>query len=294
MKKILLGAFISVFLLTGCKSESNHDDDDTVRQRIEEQEALAKASREELETALSERDELLALINEINESVSEIQSVENIVSINGVGEVSKKNEITNNLAAIKSSLADRRIRLADIEKKLKDSKLSNSKLLATIDGLKKNIDEQTKTIEDLTVKLENANRKIAALDNQVDSLNSTVANVTDERNKAQNDAINQANIANECFFAVGTKKELKEHNILESGFLRKTKVLPDDFDKSYFVKADQRTLRVIPLHAKKAKVITAQPANSYEIYDQNGQKVLQITNPSSFWEVSNYVVIQID
>lgn len=293
MNKLFISAFISVFLLTGCKSESSHDDD-TVRQRIAEQEALAVASREELEAAINERDELLALINEINESVSEIQSVENIVSINGVGEGSKRSEITNNLAAIKSSLADRRTRLADLEKKLKESKLSNSSLLATIDGLKKHIEEQTQTIENLTASLESANQKIAQLDNKVDSLNTTVSDVSKERDQAQNEAVNQANLANECFYAVGTKKELKEHSILESGFLRKTKIMPEDFDKSYFVKADQRTLRTIPLHAKKAKVVTAQPANSYEISEQNGQKVLRITNPSSFWEVSNYVVIQID
>lgn len=294
MKKLFFLAFISVFALTGCKSESSQDDD-TVRQRLAEQEALANASREELEAALTERDELLALINEINESVSEIQSVENIVTMKGVGEGSEKTNITNNLAVIKTTLADRRNRLADLEKKLKDSKLSNNKLLETIEGLKKHIDEQTLTIENLTASLENANRKIVQLDNQVDSLNSTVSDVTKERDMAQNEAINQANIANECYYAIGTKKELKEHNIVESGFLRKTKVMPEDFDKSYFVKADQRTLRTIPLHAKKAKVVSsAQPTNSYEIVDQNGQKVLRITNPSAFWGVSNYVVIQID
>lgn len=294
MKKILIWGFISLFALTGCKNETKNDDD-TIKQRLAEQEALAQASREELEAAVSERDELLSLINDINESVSEIQSVENIVTMKGVGEGNDKTNITNNLAAIKSALADRRKRLSDLESKLKDSKLSNSKLLETIDGLKKQIDEQSVTIENLTASLENANRKIAALDNKVDSLNTTVSNVERERDLAQDEAKNQANIANECFYAIGTKKELKQHNIVESGFLRKTKVMPEDFDKSYFVKADQRTLRSIPLHAKKAKVVSAaQPANSYEIIDQNGQKVLNIINPSAFWGVSNFVVIQID
>lgn len=294
MKKIFIWGFISLFALSGCKSESKNDDD-IVKQRLAEQEALAQASREELEAALQERDELLSLINDINESVSEIQSVENIVTMKGVGEGSEKTNITNNLAAIKSSLADRRKRLADLESKLKDSKLSNTKLLETIDGLKKQIDEQSLTIENLTASLESANRRIAVLDNQVDSLNTEVSTVSKERDRAQDEALNQANIANECYYAVGTKKELKQHNIVESGFLRKTKVMPEDFDKDYFVKADKRTLRSIPLHAKKAKVVSAsQPAYSYEIIEQNGQKVLNITNPSAFWGVSNYVVIQID
>ncbi len=293
MKKLFIYAVISLFALTGCKNESKEDD--TARQRLAEQEALAQASREELEAALSERDELLSLINEINENVSEIQSVEKIVTIKGVGEGNEKTEITNNLSAIKSTLADRRKRLAELENKIKDSKLTNTKLLETIEGLKKQIEEQTQTIENLTASLENANRKIAVLDEKVDSLNSTVSDVTKERDIAQDEARNQANIANECYYAIGTKKELKQHNIVESGFLRKTKVMPEDFDKNYFVKADKRTLSTIPLHAKKAKVVSsAQPANSYEIIDQNGQKILRITNPSAFWGVSNYVVIQID
>lgn len=294
MKKLFIWGFISLLALSSCKNETKNEDD-TVKLRLAEQEALAQASREELEAALNERDELLSLINDINQSVADIQSVENIVSMKGVGEGSEKANIANNLASIKSTLADRRKRLSDLESKLKDSRLSNSKLLETIDGLKKQIDEQSLTIENLTASLESANRRIAVLDNKVDSLNTTVSTVTKERDQAQNEALNQANIANECYYAIGTKKELKQHNILESKFLRKTKVMPEDFDRSYFVKADQRTLRSIPLHAKKAKVVSAaQPSNSYEIIEVNGQKVLNITNPSAFWGVSNYVVIQID
>lgn len=68
-----------------------------------------------------------------------------------------------------------------------------------------------------------------------------------------------------------------------------------DFDKSFFVQADKRTLTSIQLHSNKAKVVsTTQPKSSYEIVDVNGQKVLRILNPSEFWGVSNYVVIQID
>ena len=35
------------------------------------------------------------------------------------------------------------------------------------------------------------------------------------------------------------------------------------------------------------------PSGSYVIEDEGGQKVLKITNPSRFWELSNYLVVKI-
>ena len=35
---------------------------------------------------------------------------------------------------------------------------------------------------------------------------------------------------------------MKKYNIIETSFLRKTKIMEGDFEKSYFTKADKRTL----------------------------------------------------
>lgn len=292
MKRTFFYGIIALSLLsTSCNNKEKE-----ARQALADQEALNMATKEELQTAISERDELLDIVNEITLSIDSIRGMEKIISINGsTGELSTKATISNDLATIKSALAERRQKLAALEAKLKDSKISNSKLITTIESLKKQIDEQTAQIESLTASLDTANKRIGELGTQVDSLSTTVRTVTDERDVAQAQAQEEANKANECFYAVGSKKELKDHNIIESGFLRKTKVLPGDFDKSFFIQADKRTLTSIPLHSKKAKVVsTAQPESSYEIVDVNGQKVLRIISPAAFWGTSNYVVIQID
>lgn len=293
MKKTLLFGIIGVSLLaSSCDSNKAKE----AQQALADQEALNQATKEELQAALSERDELIDLVSGITSSLDSIRYVEKIISVNGAsGELSTKASVSSDLNSIKSALAERRNKLAALEAKLKDSKISNSKLLSTIENLKKQIDDQTSQIETLTANLNLANERIGVLDNQVDSLSNTVRTVTGERDEAQAQAVEEANKANECFYAVGSKKELKDHNIIESGFLRKTKVLPGDFDKSFFNQADKRTLTTIPLHSKKAKVVSnAQPAGSYEIVDVNGQKVLRILSPSQFWGTSNYVVIQID
>lgn len=291
MKKFFVYGFLTLAMLTSC----DNGKESAAQRELANQQALNEATREELQSAINERDELLALVNEISSDIDEIKEVEKIITINGGGELSARNDLSNNLASIKSTLADRRTRLADLEAKLKNSKLSGDKLLQTIEGLRKRIDDQTSQIESLTASLENANRKITELDSQVDALHSTVKTVTDERNIAREEAIQEANKANECYYAIGSKKELKEHNIIESGVLRKTKIMQGDFDKTYFTKADKRTLTTIKLHSKKAKVVSGnQPAGSYKFVDVNGEKELRILNPEEFWNLSNYVVIQID
>ena len=67
-----------------------------------------------------------------------------------------------------------------------------------------------------------------------------------------------------------------------------------DYEMSYFTKADKRTLKTIHLNSKKAKVMTNQPADSYKIEDNNGQKTLVITDPTRFWNTGNFIVIEID
>ena len=102
------------------------------------------------------------------------------------------------------------------------------------------------------------------------------------------------NNLNTCYYVIGSNKELKANKIIESGFLRKTKILQGDFEMSYFTKADRRTLNEIPLHSKKAQLMTNHPKDSYEIVDNDGVKTLHILNANRFWEKSNFLVVKID
>lgn len=282
---------LAALALTSCENKEQ-------KERLENAEAMAAATREELEQAVSERDELLDLINEVSSGMDDIKSVEGIVAVNASGEVTgNRSKVTSDIAAIRATLDERRRKVEELEKRVKDSKLSNSKLMATIQTLKNQIDRQAEEIETLTASLKDANVKIAKLDNTVDSLNTTVTAVSNERDKAEAEAVRQANIANSCYVAVGSKSELKKYNIIEGGgFLRKSKIMQGDFDKSFFVTYDKRTLTSIPLHSKKAKIIsTTPPAGSYEMVKQaDGQLVLRITNPTQFWGISNYLVVQVD
>lgn len=205
------------------------------------------------------------------------------------------------MIAIQQALEERRQRLDELEAKLAKQKGENATLSRTIKTLKSQIADQQTQIATLTNQLAQANIRINELDSanrglnqRVENLNADVQTATNERNIADEKARQADNKANECFFVMGTKKELKDHKILEGGFLRKTKVTKGDFDTAYFTTADKRTLTSIPTHSKKAQVMTSQPKNSYQIVDENGQKVVKITDPSRFWQRSNFLVIQVD
>ena len=215
-------------------------------------------------------------------------------AVNGES-TSKRQQIKNDMAAISEALAQRRQRLEELEKKLNESGNKNTTLNKTIQSLKDQIAQNQEMINTLNEQLKAANIKIAELNTTVDSLHSTVATEKESREQAEQEAVTLTNELNTCYYALGSKKELQANNIIKTGFLRKTKIMQGDYELSYFTHADKRTLKQLPLHSKKAKVMTSQPSDSYRIDEAaNGEKVLVITNPSRFWAASNFLVVQID
>lgn len=289
MKKIsLLAAAAMAALAIGCNSNKEGN----------EASANAPTTSDSLRVALANQDSLLMLMNDVAEGMAQIKQMGNILgSTTGTSPeaVNKRQQIRDDILAIQQDLQQRRERLAELEKKLNDAGNTNATLKRTIETLKAQIADQEGTIASLRNELAAANVRIDQLTTSVDSLNSTVANVSEERTAAQERAAALNAELNTCYYIVGTNKELKTKKVIESGFLRKTKVIPGQVETSQFIRADKTQLTSIPLHSKKAKVMTSQPANSYQIVeDANGTKTLRITNPGLFWEKSNFLVIKID
>ena len=273
MRKFMIMGIAAIIALSAC----------TDKKKEAEAKAQADATREELIQAVNDRDELLNLMSEITSDMEQIKSLENILTVSGEQEnPDRRAQIRANMAAIQKTLEERREALADLEKKLNVSVKANAGLKKTIASLRAQIDSQAAEINSLKASLGEATEKIGSLDNAVDSLNTTVSRVTADRDSVAKVSVDLANELNLCYYAIGTNKELKENKILESGFLRKTKIMQGDFDQSFFTAADKRTLTSIDLNAKKAKVLTNQPTDSYVIEDVNGHKVLRITNPAAF------------
>lgn len=259
--------------------------------------AHVPTTADSLQIALANQDSLLVLMNDISEGMMQIRSIENILSSSSVGgeAKSRRQQLVNDMQAIETALAERRQRLEELEKKLNASNSNNAVLQRSIATLKEQIAAQETTINGLRDELAQANIQIGQLTQSVDSLNNTVTAVTVAKEEVEKANTNLTNEMNTVYYAIGSDKELKQAGVLKNGgFLRGAKINPSDFSASTFNKTDRRTFKTIPLHSKKAKVMTQQPADSYIIEDDGNQKVLTITNPDRFWNQSPYLVIRID
>ncbi|MDE7410428.1 MAG: hypothetical protein K2M94_00105 [Paramuribaculum sp.] len=259
------------------------------------QQALLDSTKEELTEAVNQRDELLSLVNDISADMQQIKAMEDILVLPTDSENGgSQSQVKEDLLALKNTLAMRREKLAELESKLKKSNLFTRELQNTITNLQSQIQSQATEIENLTVSLAQANSTISSLNTTVDSLNTTVNTITEQRDLAEADATELDNRLNTCYYIVAEKSVLKEHKIIETGFLRKTKIMKGDFDANSFVTADKRTLRTLPLHATKAQILTNHPEGSWSMTENNGQKTLNITDPNRFWSLTNYLVVQIN
>ncbi len=196
----------------------------------------------------------------------------------------RRAEIRRNLAAIKARLnANKQLPPADMEAKVKNSGNRIPSLTKTIDQLKAHIAQQDEKIAQLQNDLENANKQIGELNNTVAQKEEEVKAETAAKEQAQQEAVAAENEANKVFYAIGTNKELKKNGLLEKKFLGATKVMKGNYNAAYFTTADKRNITTIPTTAKKVKVWSNMPADSYRIVSNaDGIKSIKITNPAKF------------
>lgn len=278
---------VGAVLLASCSGNQKKIEEDSIR--------IADLTAEYQEAATF-NDSLMLLMGDIYTGLDSINMQEGLLYNMGTGDSpDRRAEIRHNLASIKARLAANKQLLADMESKLKASGNQNSVLTKTIDQLKDHIASQDQKIAQLE-------EDLATAKGQIEDLNTQVAEGQEQlktESAAKEEAIAQAtaaeNEANRVYYAIGTNKDLKQKGLLEKKFLGSTKVLKGDFDASYFVTADKRTLTSIPTNSKKVKIWSNMPKDSYKIVgEENGPKTIEITNPSKFWSLASHLIIQVD
>ena len=295
MKKILFFVWLmaGLAIMPACQ-RSNQSEEEAMRL-----DSINAALQDSINTANAEKDSLMQLMGDIADGMAQIKELEDIVSVNNLnGETpDRKKQLRDDIVLIQQSINKHKARLEELEKRLKQSTNYNTSMQKSIANLKQQLEDQQKTINSLTEQLAAANIQIKNLNQSVDSLNTVNKNVTKEKEAAQQESkqlTNEVTNLNTCYYVIGSKKELKANKIIETGFLRKTKILEGDFEMSYFTKADRRTLNEIPLHSKKVQLMTNHPKDSYEIVDNGGVMTLHILNANRFWEKSNFLVVKVD
>ncbi|MEY8606536.1 hypothetical protein [Muribaculum intestinale] len=266
------------------------------KEPTESRQDLMEASRQELATAVSERDMLFALVKEIAVDMEEMKRLENIISVTPVSaesDVREYSQLRNDMSALKRSLNQRRQRLAEVEEQLQQSGLFTDDLQDVIDIMRKQLDIQASEIKTLNTRLLKANSSIAELNTTIDSLNHSIDKANNQRDSIGRNAARFEEELYTCYYIVESKSALKDMHIIESGFLRPTR-LTRDFDNSAFIAGDKRSLGALKMTSDKARLLSNHPDYSYEIIDNDNTKMLIIKDPENFWSHTNYLVIQTD
>lgn len=279
---------LGALLLASCSGNTD--------KKLQEDSLRIEELSKEYENAASYNDSLMILMGDIYSGLDSINMQEGLLYNMGNGEtLDRREEIRQNLTSIKARLAANKEMLNTMEAKLQKSGNQNSVLSKTIAQLKERLASQDQKIAQLEGDLSAARGQIADLSNQVAQGQEQVKAETAAKEEAQAQATAAENAAAKVFYAIGTGKDLKQKGLLEKKFLGATQVMRGNYDSSYFITADKRTLTSIPTGAKKVKIWSNMPEGSYEISgEKDAAKTIKITDPSRFWSLTPYLIVQID
>ena len=228
-------------------------------------------------------DEMIATINVVEEGFRSINEAQGRININTAGAEKNDDRLNENFTFISNTLAKNKEEIERLKKLLGKSQANSKQLQLMIDNLQTQLVEKLRKIETMHEILAQKNIHIADLDK-------TVAELTEKNNANEQKIGEQDSQLHAVWYAMGTKRELKNEKILVKG-----KALnAAEANMDYFTKVDMRNLSSVPTHSKSAKLLTAHPADSYELVrDENKMYTLNITDAASFWSVSRYLVIQV-
>ena len=246
----------------------------------------------ELTQRNAELDDMMGTFNEIQEGFRKINAAESRVDLQRgtvtENAISAKQQIASDIEFITKQMDENRTQIEKLQAQLKSSKSNSAQLKKAVEALTAELNAKQQRIEELQTELASKNIRIQELDAAVSELAATKETLTAENEAIAKTVAEQEKSLNAAWFVFGTKSELKAQKILESGDVLKSA----DFNKDYFTQIDIRTTKEIKLYSKRAELLTAHPAGSYELVkDDKGQLTLKITNPTDFWSVSKYLVI---
>jgi DNA repair exonuclease SbcCD ATPase subunit len=257
--------------------------------------------KEQLDSLQTAYEQQTADYNELNEYLGVIATGLDSIALQE-GQILRSDEspalsreqLKQNLDTYRQTLQNQRERITVMEKKLQTSQKYSAHLKSIIATMKQQLAQKDEEIANLRRLVDDKNMDITKLKENV--------KILQQRNEMQAGLIvsqaetisSQDASIHTAFIKIGTKKELKQQGLLTGGFLKKTKVDFTKIDKSLFKAVDIRNTEKIEIPAKKAKLVTPQPKDSYRIDLVHNSLVLSVINPDKFWGISNFVIIQID
>jgi len=252
----------------------------------------------EYDALLAERDSLSGHMNELQDiiggvttSLDSIDVQESLIFVNNEdGTKASKKQIMERIKSYKDLLQRQREQLADLEKQQNSNKASIRELKTIIGRLRQEIYDKEQKIAQLEQDLASSKRNVDYLQTSLAQSERNVATVAGERDALQEVATAQDELINTGYYLVGTTSQLKDMGFIKGVFKKKADYA--NLDKSKFQRVDIREFTSLTIHGKSPKLITEKPVNSYFIVDNgDGTSTLKISNPTAFWEGSQFLII---
>ena len=280
MKKIL---FFSICLMAfiGCKDKRDSQQAEALTLKIDSLEQVNMQKENEI-------NDMLETFNTIEDGFRAINEAQGRVTLGQRGEgANAQDRIRENMQFIQETMAQNKALIEKLRIRLREGSIANDHLQKTLENLTAQMEQKEAELTVLRQELAAKDIHIAELDERVNQLNEDVMQLKDESDRKSETINVQDQELHSAWFVFGTKKELKDQNILKSG-----EVLQANFNKDYFTKIDIRVNKEIKLMSRDAKLLTNHPDGSYALErDASRQYVLRIKDPKLFWSTSKYLVV---
>ena len=289
----LFKGFIALFIMLSVFSCKNEKVD--MSSYMQERDSIMQENKAKTQ----QLDELNGVLATIATGLDSIAVQENILFTNKGrdGVMLNRQQIAANLKGMADILARKRAKIKILQDSLANKKSSQGveRLQKVVEFLNQQLAEKDQVIQSLRADLNNSKKDITQLRASLSDMR-TKANNAEQKTKVLTKALSkQDEVINECYVKIGTKKQLSAAGLLKGGFLQKKKVNYEDVDKSKFNAVDIRKFREITLKSGNPKILTPQPSNRSFHFEESGDGncTLVITNPTLFWSVSNFLIIQL-
>lgn len=259
----------------------------------------ANHTNDSLLSIVNERDasitEFIASFNEVETNLDSVAVRQHIIAVSteqkGELKPNQKARINSEIAAINTLMEQNRKKLAELNRKLKNSTRKNVEL-------EKAIATMTSQLAQKDIELTALNEKLNSLNAQVAQLQTSVTTLTAEGEAKSQTIADETKALHTAYFVIGKSDELQDAKIIDrkGGLLGigKTSKLTADFDNSKFTRIDYTQMGTIPVNSEM-KMITSHPSDSYTLdkdaKDKDKVRSIVITNPEKFWSTSKYLVV---
>jgi hypothetical protein len=245
---------------------------------------------------------MVETMDEINRNLELIREKQGVIALTSPENLSKKNQILENIRLINSLLEDNRKKNDQLALQVRKLGSEKNAMARVADQTKERIRKQEQEIATLKELLEKESFKVADLNRKVETLETEMNALIIERDELHDGNAALDKDLNKAYFTYGTSEQLLSKELIEKKGgvfgLGQKEALAAAFhrNKASFTEIDVRNTSSIPLHGKKPRLLTDHPKGSYELTMQSGAEgysLLVIKEPSDFWSRSRFAIVEV-